>query len=95
MGRVSIGDNVILGARVSVVSGKYQHGRPEQRRLQMEVVSEGGVLSIGSNTWVGQDAVLLANIGQNCTIGAGSVVYHDVADNTTVIGNPARKVNLK
>jgi len=38
--------------------------------------------------------VIMANIGRNCTVGAGSVVMKDVEDNTTVLGNPARKVNL-
>ena len=94
MGRVNIGDNVILGARVSIVSGKYQHGRPGQRGTQNGTVTESGAISIGKDSWIGQDAVLLANIGQNCTVGAGSVVFHDIADNTTVIGNPARKVNI-
>ncbi len=94
MGKANIGDNVILGARVSIVSGKYRHGRPGQRIIEQNPTGETGIICIGRNSWIGQDAILLANIGENCTVGAGSVVYHEVADNTTVIGNPARKVNF-
>lgn len=94
MGRVDIGADVIIGARVSIVSGKYQHGRPQERIMRQTAAGESEVIGIGTNSWIGQDAVLIASVGQNCTVGAGSVVYHKIADNSTVIGNPARKVNI-
>ena len=94
IGYADIGENVLMSARVSIVSGKYQHGKPEERAQLKEIVEVHNVIRIGDNTWIGQDATILANIGKNCTIGAGSVVLRDVPDNTTVLGNPARKVNL-
>ena len=95
MGFVDIEDDVIFGGRVSIISGKYQHGRPGQRTEgNGDFVEEDERLRIGKNSWIGQDVVLMANVGENCTVGAGSVVYKDVPDNTTVLGNPARKVNL-
>ena len=98
IGYSEIGENVIFGARVSIISGKYQHGRPDQRingQKPSKLIEEDEIIHIGKNTWIGQDAVILANIGENCTVGAGSVVFKDVPDNTTVIGNPARKVNME
>lgn len=94
IGYADIGENTIVGARVSVVSGKYQHGRPAQRVSGKEITEEHVVVKIGRNSWIGQDVVLLANVGDNCTVGAGSVVLRDVANNATVIGNPARKVSV-
>jgi acetyltransferase-like isoleucine patch superfamily enzyme len=96
IGFADIEDRVMFGARVSVISGKYQHGRPDQRTASEgeELTAENERIRIGKNSWIGQDAVIMANVGQNCTVGAGSVVYKDVPDNTTVLGNPARKVNL-
>ena len=96
IGYADIGENVLFGARVSIISGKYQHGRPDQRTGETdgEIIEEHETIHIGKNSWIGQDAVLLANIGENCTVGAGSVVFKDVPDNTTVMGNPARKVNI-
>ena len=94
IGYAEIGRNVIFGARVSVISGKYQHGRPSERTRYAEISEEHEIIRIGDNSWIGQDVVIMANIGRNCTVGAGSVVMKDVEDNTTVLGNPARKVNL-
>jgi hypothetical protein len=94
IGYADIGRNVIFGARVSIVSGKYQHGRPSERTQNEEISEKHEVIRIGDNSWIGQDVVIMANIGNNCTVGAGSVVMKDTQDNTTVLGNPARKVNL-
>jgi len=83
-----------MGARTSIISGKYQHGRPDHRATGGDIVEEHQANNIGKNTWIGQDAVVLVSIGEGCTIGAGSVVLRDVPDGTTVLGNPARKVSL-
>jgi len=89
-----IGENVLFGARVSVISGKYQHGRPDQRTGEDELEEEHVVIKIGKNSWIGTNVTILADVGENCTVGAGSVVLKDVANDTTVLGNPARRVNL-
>jgi len=94
VGFADVGTNVLFGARVSVISGKYQHGRPDGRANDKESVEEYSRITIGDNSWIGESALVLANVGKNCTVGAGSVVFKDVPDGTTVIGNPARKTNL-
>lgn len=50
--------------------------------------------TIGDNVVVGAGAKVLGpiTIGNNVRIGAGSVVVKDVADDTTVVGVPARAV---
>ena len=47
---------------------------------------------IGSDVWIGQNAVILpgVRIGDGAIIGANSVVGSDVAPYTIVIGNPAK-----
>ena len=94
IGYAEIGENVLIGARVSILSGKYQHGRPQDRAENLDSKQEFTVIKIGDNSWIGEGALILANVGNNCTVGAGSVVLRDVPDNTTVLGNPARKVNI-
>ena len=51
-----------------------------------------GNVTIGQQTFVGARAVIRQgiNIGSNVIIGAGAVVVKNVADNTTVIGCPAK-----
>jgi acetyltransferase-like isoleucine patch superfamily enzyme len=95
IGYADIGENVIFGARISVLSGKYQHGRPGERGDEEEAKEEYTRIFIGANSWIGEGSIILANIGANCTIGAGSVLLKDAPDDSTFMGNPARKVNIK
>lgn len=47
---------------------------------------------IGSDVWIGQNAVILpgVHIGDGAIIGADSVVGSDIEPYTIVVGNPAR-----
>ncbi len=92
IGHADIGRNVLLGARVSIMSGKYLHGHPGHRSVGE--IDESSRVRIGDNSWIGEGSLVLANVGHDCTVGAGSVVLKDVLDNATVMGNPARKVSL-
>ena len=94
IGFAEIGENVLLASRVSIVSGKYQHRRPNTRTRSLEAAPADVPNRIGDNCWIGASAVILSHVGTNCIIGAGSVVFNDVPDNCTVLGNPARKVSI-
>jgi acetyltransferase EpsM len=56
----------------------------------------GGV-HVGEGTWIGAGAVVKQgiNIGSWCMIGAGAVVVNDVPDGLTVVGVPARVMNVE
>ena len=60
-------------------------------------VGEDGVPTLGDNVYVGTGAKILGgiHIGNNARIGANSVVVKDVADNTTVVGVPAKPIKEK
>lgn len=45
---------------------------------------------IGADSWIGNAAVVMANVGAHCVVGAGSIVVSDVPDWCVVAGNPAR-----
>ena len=51
-----------------------------------------GCVSVGAYSMIGAGAVVLPRIriGRDAIVGAGAVVTRDVADNSVVIGNPAR-----
>ncbi len=52
---------------------------------------------IGSDVWIGQNAVILpgVHIGHGAIIGANSVVGSDIAPYTVAAGNPARPVRKR
>lgn len=56
----------------------------------------GGVV-VDEGAWVGAGAIVLpgTRIGRRSIIGAGAVVIRDVADEVTVVGNPARDIALR
>ena len=51
-----------------------------------------GIVQIGSNVFIGANAIVLPNvrIGDNVVIGAGSVVTGDIPANSVYAGNPTR-----
>lgn len=55
-----------------------------------------GNVSIGEGTWIGAGAVVSPGIkiGKWAIVGAGAVVISDVADNTTVVGVPAKEISV-
>jgi acetyltransferase-like isoleucine patch superfamily enzyme len=54
-----------------------------------------GKIKIGNNVFIGMNCIVLLNttIGDNCIIGAGSVVRGHFAENSIIIGNPAKVVS--
>jgi virginiamycin A acetyltransferase len=91
LGMVSIGEGTMIGSNVDILSSRHQHRREGGRLLG----AESGTFTtvrIGRNTWIGNSAIILANVGQDCTVGAGTVVVKDVDPGLTVVGNPARAV---
>lgn len=65
---------------------------PEKHDLPLK-----GDTVIGSDVWVGQNAVILpgVHIGDGAIIGADSVVGSDIAPYTVVVGNPARPLHKR
>lgn len=79
-----IGDDVFVGPNVTFSNDRLPRSGNREFQLEPTVLREG--CSIGAG------AVLLpgVTIGRGAMVGAGAVVTRDVAENTVVMGNPAR-----
>jgi acetyltransferase-like isoleucine patch superfamily enzyme len=95
VGLSRIGDDVLIGSNVNVVSGKRVH---YFERSDVPIRLQGGELSkvsIESNAWLGNKAVVMANVGSGCVIGAGSVVTSGCESDAIYAGNPARFIRKR
>ena len=89
IGRASIGRGTQIASHVGIPGGRHQHSRDEAGRLGG---TAHGQTIIGEHCWVGESAVVMANVGPGTTIGAGAIVVHDIPAGVTAVGNPARVV---
>lgn len=90
IGKCAIAENCLLGSGVHIMSGKGQHNFDD---INTPLREQGGVftqVTIGEDSWLGNGAMVMANIGKKCVIGAGSVVINPVPDYAIVGGNPAK-----
>jgi len=95
IGMCRIDDFCTLGSGVHILSGKNQHIFED---LETPIREQGGVFEkivIGEDTWIGNGAIIMANIGKKCIIGAGSVVTRDIDDYCIAVGNPAKVVRKR
>jgi virginiamycin A acetyltransferase len=95
LGDIALEDDVLIGSHVSIMNGCRQHGI---ERLDIPVREQPGEwprITIGRDTWIGDRAVVMANVGQHCVVGAGSVVTRAVPDYAIVVGVPARIVGQR
>jgi len=90
IGKCVIGQDTLLGSGVHIMSGKGQHNFDDPTR---PIKDQGGTftkITIGENCWLGNGALVMANVGKGSVVAAGAVVVEDVPEGVIVGGNPAR-----
>ena len=92
IGWVRVGENSLIGSRVSVLSGGKQHELAPSGEWTATSIGTLRQIAIGRNTWIGEGAVVMADLGSGCMVAAGTVVSSAVPDGIMVAGNPARFV---
>lgn len=95
IGKCTIGEGTLLGSGVHILSGSRQH---EFSDMDTPIQEQGGVfekISIGSDCWLGNTCVVMAELGNQSIVAAGSVVIKPVAAADIVAGNPAKQVRSR
>lgn len=103
--RITVGRCSMLGWNAVVMDTRRVPVDPVARRAVLERVpssrprrllgeTETAPVHIGSNVWVGFDAVVMpgVTIGDGAVVGSRSVVWDDVEPYAVAVGNPARVV---
>jgi virginiamycin A acetyltransferase len=89
IGHATIGDGCMMASRISIPSGKRQH---LDESGQLTATPRFARVTIGERTWVGEGAIIMADVGRECIVSAGAVVVKEMPDACLIAGNPAQAV---
>lgn len=90
IGWARIGDYVITGSHVTILSGAKQHSLDN---ISIPIRNQSGQkkqLVIEDDIWIGANAVIMTNIATGTVIGAGSIVTKSFPPYSILAGNPAK-----
>jgi len=85
-GIIKIGNSVIFGHNVMVLTGEHDRGGGTK--------GSGNDIFIEDRAWIASGVIVTGGvtIGEGSVVGAGSVVTRDVPPNVFAAGNPARVI---
>lgn len=92
LGLVTLEDDVLLGPDVQIPSGPMTHGIKLTNELIRNQPGTIERITIGTNTWIGTQCTILANVGRHTVVGAGTIVTRNISDGIIAAGNPAKKI---
>ena len=92
IGDAEIGEGSLIATRVSILSGKNQHTHGPDGSLIPFSRDRAALVRIGRDTWIGEGAIIMADVGERCIVASGAVVTSQVGDGQVVGGNPARVI---
>ncbi|MFH1326516.1 MAG: acyltransferase [archaeon] len=91
-GGLTIGDDVRIGHRTSVLSSEHIINKKDIPIYKQGLLKKN--TSIKKDVLIGCKAIILKGITveKGAVIGAGAVVMKDISEYSIVLGNPARKI---
>lgn len=92
IGSANLGQHCLIGSRASILSGKALHVLDEEGMWTPYSADRLAQVTLAKNVWVGEGAIVAADIGEGTMVGAGAVVTSNVKSHVIVTGNPARFV---
>ncbi len=95
LGEVLLEDDVLISTGVSIINGPRQHGLDRLDQPIREQPGQWQPVRIGRGSWIGERAVVMADVGSHCVIGAGAVVTRPIPDYAVAVGVPARVIRYR
>lgn len=94
-GKISIGNNVMVGPRVSMFAENHNFA-DKSESIKSQGVSNKGI-TIEDNCWIGSGVIILdgVTIGSGSVIGAGTLVTKDVPRNSVIYDKRSREVRKR
>jgi maltose O-acetyltransferase len=91
IGAVSIGNNVMMGPEVYIVTQNHRYSDLSTPMIRQGATEVQRVV-IEDDVWIGARVIILPGrkVGIGAVVGAGSVVTKDVPEYAVVGGNPAQ-----
>ena len=90
LGLVHVERDVLMAAGVHIPSGGTTHRIDDLSLPIREQPRAERLVRIGAGSWIGESAVIMADVGCNSVIGAGGVVTRAVPPQSVAAGVPAR-----
>lgn len=90
IGWVDVGNDVMTGNGVTLLSGAGQHSFSDLTRPMRQQFGEKRQLVIGNDVWIGANVTILADVSSGTVIGAGSIVTKTFPEGNIIAGNPAK-----
>ncbi len=95
VGESIIGDRVGISSKVSIIAGRYQHNFTDTTKGVFDTEPVFDCITIGDDVFIGEAAIVMANVGEWSIIGAGAVVVKDIPPYSIAVGNPARVIKQR
>jgi acetyltransferase-like isoleucine patch superfamily enzyme len=95
LGLVHVERDALIAAGVHVPSGSMTHGFASLDRPIREQAGAERLVRIGTGAWIGEAAVVLADVGPGAVVGAGAVVTRSIPACTIAAGVPARVLRVR
>lgn len=95
LGRVHLEQDVLLASGVHIPSGAKTHRIDDPSRPIREQGDDEQLVRIGAGSWIGESAVIMANVGRDAVVGAGAVVTRPLPAECIAAGVPARVLRYR
>ena len=95
LGLVHVERDVLIAAGVHIPSGTQTHCIDDLSRPIREQPSAERQVRIGAGSWIGEAAVVMADVGRDTVVGAGAVVTRPLPARCVAAGVPARILRIR